>query len=81
MVSHFLNRENCEFQVFKEYMYILTYEPFYMCTIIQSVRARGMKIHSYVLVRRSFMKFMFSTVYRLTQKDVVYSRKVRDLAD
>jgi hypothetical protein len=24
---------------------------------------------------------MFSTMYRVTQKDVVYGRKVRDLAD
>jgi hypothetical protein len=27
------------------------------------------KIHTYVLVPKSFMKFMFSTVYRVTQKD------------
>ena len=27
------------------------------------------KIHVYVLVPKSFMKFMFSTVYRVTQKD------------
>ena len=26
-------------------------------------------IHAYVLVPKSFMKFMFSTVYRVTQKD------------
>ena len=28
-----------------------------------------MKIHAYVLVPKNFMKFMFSTVYRVTQKD------------
>jgi hypothetical protein len=33
--------------------------PGYRCT----------KIHAYVLVPKSFMKFMFSTVYRVTQKD------------
>ena len=27
------------------------------------------KIHAYVLVPKSFMKFMFSPVYRVTQKD------------
>jgi hypothetical protein len=27
------------------------------------------KIHAYILVPKSFMKFMFSTVYRVTQKD------------
>jgi len=27
------------------------------------------KIHAYVLVPKSFMQFMFSTVYRVTQKD------------
>jgi len=27
------------------------------------------KIHAYVLVPKIFMKFMFSTVYRVTQKD------------
>jgi hypothetical protein len=27
------------------------------------------------------MKFIFSSVYRVTQKDIVYSRKVRELAD
>ena len=26
-------------------------------------------VHAYVLVPKSFMKFMFSTVYRVTQKD------------
>ena len=36
---------------------------------IQSVRARGItKIHAYVLVPKSYMQFMFSTVYRVTQK-------------
>ena len=30
---------------------------------------RYTKIHAYILVPRSFMKFMFSTVYRVTQKD------------
>jgi hypothetical protein len=30
---------------------------------------RYTKIHAYVLVPKSFMKFMFSTVYRVTQKD------------
>jgi hypothetical protein len=28
------------------------------------------KIHAYVLVPKSFMKFIFSTVYRVTQKDL-----------
>ena len=27
------------------------------------------KIHAYILVPKSFMKFMFSTVYKVTQKD------------
>ena len=36
---------------------------------VLGVRARGIqKIHAYVLVPKSFMKFMFSTVYRVTQK-------------
>jgi hypothetical protein len=36
---------------------------------IQGVlRLRYTKIHAYVLVPKSFMKFMFSTVYRVTQK-------------
>ena len=30
---------------------------------------RYTKIHAYVLVPKSFMKFMFSAVYRVTQKD------------
>ena len=30
---------------------------------------RYTKIHAYVLVPKNFMKFMFSTVYRVTQKD------------
>ena len=30
---------------------------------------RYTKIHAFVLVRGSFMKFIFSTVYRVTQKD------------
>jgi hypothetical protein len=37
---------------------------------IQGVRARGIqKIFPYVLVPKSFMKFMFSTVNRVPQKD------------
>jgi len=37
---------------------------------IQGVRARGIqKVHAYVLVPKSFMQFMFSTVYRVTQKN------------
>jgi hypothetical protein len=42
------------------------------------------KIHAYVLVPKSFIKYMFSTVYRVIQKDV-YARcvqqKFRELAD
>ena len=30
---------------------------------------RYTKIHAYVFVPKSFMQFMFSTVYRVTQKD------------
>ena len=33
------------------------------------LRYRFIKIHAYVLVHKSFMEFMFSTVYRVTQKD------------
>jgi hypothetical protein len=37
---------------------------------VQGVRARGIpKIHAYVLVPKSSVKFMFSTVYRVTQKE------------
>jgi hypothetical protein len=40
--------------------------------VIQDVRARGIQKYmlTYVLVPKSFMKFIFSTVYRVTQKDV-----------
>jgi hypothetical protein len=38
--------------------------------LIQGVRTRGIKKYiAYVLVPKSFMKFMFSTVYRVTQKN------------
>jgi len=38
---------------------------------VQGVRVRGtQKIHAYILVPKSFMKFIFSTVYRVTQKDL-----------
>jgi len=36
------------------------------------------KIHAYVLVLKSFMKFMFSAVYRVTQKDF-YARPYTSL--
>jgi hypothetical protein len=35
----------------------------------QKLSVRATKIHAYVLVPKSFMKFMFPTVYRVTQKD------------
>jgi hypothetical protein len=45
--------------------------PCCMSCPVLGVRARGIqKIHAYVLVPKSFMKFMFSTVYRVTQKDL-----------
>jgi hypothetical protein len=41
-----------------------------MSADIQGVRSRDIKTHAYVLIPKSFMKVMFSTVYRVTQKDI-----------
>jgi hypothetical protein len=38
---------------------------------------RYTKIHAYVLVPKSFMKFMFSTVYRATKRDFMHIRTLQ----
>jgi hypothetical protein len=43
---------------------------------IQGVQARGIQKSAYVVVPKSFIKFVFSTVYRVTQKDFYARRKI-----
>jgi hypothetical protein len=66
--------------VHNEASYYMSHSFYLMCNIILGVRARGIHKYMLVLVPKNFMKFMFSIVYRVTQEDVVYSRKVQDLA-
>ena len=69
IITNVLTLTKIKIDKYKKFIVFQDVKPYNLVVMYWVSRQEVYKIYAYILVPKSFMKFIFSTMYRVTQKD------------